>query len=43
MISETFDGEVYIADFTDYNNTPNLVPVEYKGVTVGEENNGITK
>ena len=41
MISETFDGDVYIADFTDYNNTPNLEPVEYKGVTVGEEDNGI--
>ena len=41
MISETFNGDVYIADFTDYNNTPNLAPVEYKGVTVGVADNEI--
>lgn len=41
MISEAFDGDVYIADFTDYNNTPDVEPVEYTGVTVGTEENGI--
>ena len=28
MISEAFDGDVYIADFTDYNNTPGVEPLD---------------
>ena len=41
MISEAFDGDVYIADFTDYNNTPGVEPASFSGVTVGTEENGI--
>ena len=37
MISEAFDGDIYISDFTGYNNTSAGEPVEYTGVTVGTE------
>lgn len=41
MISESFQEDVYIADFTDYKNEPKAEPVEFSGVTVGTEENGI--
>lgn len=41
MISEKFSTDVYIADFTDYNNSPNALDVGYKGVTVGFVENGV--
>ena len=40
MISETFQEDVFIADFTNYTNTPNALPVEFRGVVVGTEENG---
>lgn len=41
MISETFQDDVYIADFTDYENTPGTEPVDFKGVTASTTENGI--
>ena len=41
MISEKYNGKVFIADFTDYVNDPSKEPVVYKGVVVGTEENGI--
>ena len=41
MISEKYNGKVFIADFTDYVNDPSKEPVEYKGIVVGTEENGI--
>lgn len=41
MISEKYSTDVYIADFTDYNNRPDTPDVGYKGVIVGLEENGI--
>jgi hypothetical protein len=41
MISEAYSGTVFIADFTDYVNKPEAQPVDYRGVIVGTEENGI--
>ncbi len=41
MISEAFVGDVYIADFTDYNNTLDVASASFSGVVVGTEENGI--
>ena len=41
MISEAFQEDVYVADFTDYKNTPDAMPIEFTGVTVGTEENGV--
>jgi len=41
MISERYEGKVFIADFTDYDSNTKAMLVPYKGVVVGEEDNGI--
>ena len=41
MISETFQEDVFIADFTNFNNAPGTLPVAFRGVVVGTEENGI--
>ena len=41
MISEKFNEDVYIADFTEYNGTPGKNPVDYTGVTVETKKNEI--
>jgi len=41
MISESFQEDVFIADFTEYNNTPGLQSDEFFGVTVGTKDYGV--
>lgn len=41
MISEKYFERVYIADFTDYVNDPDNESADYKGVIVGNRENGI--
>lgn len=41
MISEAFDEDVFIADFTEYNNTHGSQSTDFSGVTIGKEKNGI--
>ena len=41
MISETYNENVFIADFTDYVGKPGSNPVSYKGVVVDTKDNGI--
>ena len=41
MISEAFTGDVYIADFTDYASKPDAEPVDYSGVVVLSQDNGV--
>ncbi|MCR4920287.1 MAG: hypothetical protein K5945_01070 [Bacteroidaceae bacterium] len=41
MISEAFDGDVYIMDFTEYNNTLGVEPAPFNGVMVSTAESGI--
>lgn len=41
MISESFSCRVFIADFTDYANRRDAEPVDYRGVVITNEENGI--
>ena len=41
MISERFSEDVFIADFSNYVGKPTSVPVPYRGVVVGTNENGI--
>lgn len=41
MISEAFTGDVYIVDFTDYASKPDAEPVDYSGVVVLSQDNGV--
>lgn len=41
MISERFNESVYIADFTDYNNSQSNEDIPFKGVVVSATDNGI--
>jgi len=41
MISEKFNRKIYIADFTDYNNTQSNELIPFSGVVIGTIDNGI--